>query len=125
MDGESFELNDGQQKVAGHAGGPLLVVAGAGTGKTRVIVEKINRLLDDGVPPQAILAVTFTEKAAAEMQERVTLSRSGLLLDLQIMTFNGYGDSLLREFSADIGIPRSFRLFGPQAQVVFVRERID
>jgi DNA helicase-2/ATP-dependent DNA helicase PcrA len=121
----SFELNPGQQKAVAHKKGPLLVVAGAGTGKTRVIVEKINQLLDNGVEPTSILAVTFTEKAAAEMLERVLASRSELLPELPIMTFNGFGDSLLREFGMNIGLARNFRLLSDQAQVVFFRERID
>ncbi len=122
---EVFALNSGQQQVVDHQSGPLLVVAGAGTGKTRVIVEKINKLLDEGVPPSAILAVTFTEKAAAEMLDRILMARSGFHADLAVMTFNGFGESLLREFGTDIGIPHNFRLIGPQAQIIFFRERID
>lgn len=119
------QLNDGQQAAVDHRSGPLLVVAGAGTGKTRVIVEKINKLLDEGANPASILAVTFTEKAAAEMLERVLASRTQLLPDLPVMTFNGFGDLLLREYGAHIGLPRNFRLLSEQAQVVFFRERID
>src|ERR1700741_2332850 len=120
-----FELNAGQQKVVDHKSGPMLVVAGAGTGKTRVILEKIYKLLDSGADPRSVLAVTFTEKAAAEMLERVLASRSGVLPELAIMTFNGFGDSVLREFGTHIGLPRNFRLLSDQAQVVFFRERID
>jgi DNA helicase-2/ATP-dependent DNA helicase PcrA len=120
-----FELNSQQQTAVNHKKGPLLVVAGAGTGKTRVIVEKINQLLDGGVSPSSILAVTFTEKAAAEMLERVLDSRDELLPELPIMTFNGFGDATLREFGIHIGLPRNFRLLSDQAQIVFFRERID
>jgi len=119
------KLNDAQKQVVEHSGSPLLVVAGAGTGKTRVIVEKINKLLDEGVKPESILAVTFTEKAAAEMLDRILERHSGLLLDLPVMTFNGYGHSVLKEFGINIGLSSSVRLLGPQAQIVFVRERID
>ncbi len=125
MTADEFSPNPGQQKVYDHKNGPLLVVAGAGTGKTRAITEKISRLLDEGVQPEKILAVTFTEKAAAEMAERILLRRSGLLLDLPVMTYNGYGDSILREFGVHIGLPRTFRLLTPQAAIVFLRERID
>lgn len=120
-----MNLNKSQQKVVDHTSGPLLVVAGAGTGKTRVIVEKIGKLLDDGVEPKSILAVTFTEKAASEMLDRILEVRSGLLLDLPVMTFNGYGHSVLREFGINIGLSSSARLLGPQAQIVFFRERIE
>lgn len=125
MSKDVFELNPKQQEVVDHQSGPLLVVAGAGTGKTRVIIEKIGALLDQGVDPSSILAVTFTEKAAAEMLERLLLSRSGFQLDIPITTFNGFGESLLREFGSHVGIGRNFRLLNEQAQIVFVRERID
>lgn len=101
------------------------MVAGAGTGKTRVIVEKINKLLDDGIDASAVLAVTFTEKAAAEMLDRVLASRSGLQPELAITTFNGFGESVLREFSNHVGLGRNFLLLSEQAQIVFVRERIS
>lgn len=117
--------NDGQRAVLEHKTGPLLVVAGAGTGKTRVIVGKINKLLDEGVQPSAILAVTFTEKAAAEMAERVLLSRTGLLPDLPITTFNGYGNAILHEFGVHIGLGSNFQLLSEQAQIVFFRERLN
>jgi DNA helicase-2/ATP-dependent DNA helicase PcrA len=120
-----MELNENQQQVVDHKSGPLLVVAGAGTGKTRVIVEKIGKLLDEGIEPKSILAVTFTEKAASEMLDRILEARSGLLLDLPVMTFNGYGHSVLREFGINIGLSSSARLLGPQAQIVFFREKIE
>lgn len=120
-----IEPNPGQQQVYDHKSGPLLIVAGAGTGKTSTITEKIRLLLDEGVEPASILAVTFTEKAAQEMQDRILSHHDGLLLDLPIMTYNGYGDSLLREFGIHIGLPRNFRLLTSQAAIVFVRERFD
>ena len=125
MADKEFKPNPGQEAVFTHKGGPLLIVAGAGTGKTRTITEKISMLLEEGVKPAEILAVTFTEKAAAEMSDRILLNREGLLLDLPIMTYNGYGDSILREYGLDIGLSHNFRLLTPQAQIVFVRERID
>lgn len=120
-----MQLNDAQKKVVEHTDGPLLVVAGAGTGKTRVIVEKIGKLLDEGVQPEEILAVTFTEKAASEMLDRILTSRSGLLLGLSVSTFNGYGNAILKEFGVNIGIPRNFNLLSEQGQIVFFRERLD
>lgn len=119
-----LKLNPAQQAVVDHQNGPLLVVAGAGTGKTRVIVKRINRLLDEGVEAKAILAVTFTEKAAAEMLERVMERRGGYLLELPIMTFNAFGESLLREFNTDIGLNRNFLLMGDNAKVVFLRQHL-
>lgn len=123
--GKAFALNREQEKVVNHRDGPLLVVAGAGTGKTRVIVEHINKLLNDGIEPERILALTFTEKAAAEMLDRVLEGRGMYELELPILTFNSFGESLLRRFSSDIGLGRRFLLLGENAQIVFLRERID
>ena len=123
---DNYKKLNKQQKIAiDTTEGPLLVVAGAGTGKTTVIVQKINRLLDEKVDPAAILAVTFTEKAAAEMLDRVLDNFAGLQPEIAITTFNGFGESILREFSSHLGIGRNFKLLSEQAQVVFVRERID
>ena len=67
----SFILNEQQAKAVNHTKGPLLVVAGPGSGKTRVIVEKVLHLVKSGIEQSSILCLTFTEKAAGEMQERV------------------------------------------------------
>lgn len=120
-----IKLNDGQKEAVEHKGGPLLVVAGAGTGKTRVIVEKINRLLADGVKPEQILALTFTEKAAAEMLDRVLESRGQFMLEMPIMTFNSYGGSILREFNVDIGLSHNHLLLGENAKIVFLRQHLE
>jgi len=119
------QLNNAQQQAVAIDKGPALVVAGAGTGKTKVIVERIYRLLQSGTPASRILALTFTEKAAAEMTDRVNELTGGFQLDLPIMTFNAYGESLLRRYSADIGLNRNFTLLGDSAQIIFLRERID
>lgn len=124
MPGAPFKLNQAQQQVVNHPNGPLLVVAGAGTGKTRVIVEKINGLLDQSVKPSQILALTFTEKAAAEMLDRIMSSRDQLMLEMPIMTFNAYGGSLLKEFNVDAGLARNHVLLGENAKVVFLRQHL-
>jgi superfamily I DNA/RNA helicase len=118
-------LNQQQQEVVEHTTGPMLVVAGAGTGKTRVIVERIAKLISGSTPPKRILALTFTEKAAAEMLDRANDLTGGYLLDLPVMTFNAYGESLLRRYGADIGLSRNFLLMGDSAQIVFLQEHLD
>lgn len=120
-----FTLNEAQTKVLENTTWPLLVVAGAGTGKTRVIVEKINVLINTGVEPASILALTFTEKAAAEMLDRVLERRSGFELTMPILTFNAYGEQLLREFSVDAGLSSSFQLLGESAKIVFLTQNLE
>lgn len=118
-------LNEQQKEVVQHTSGPMLVVAGAGTGKTRVIVERINRLINEGTPPKRILALTFTEKAAVEMLDRANELAGTYYLELPIMTFNSFGEGLLRRYGADIGLGRNFALMGESAQIVFLREHLD
>src|SRR5688572_891343 len=104
-------LNKEQLQAVTHAGGPLLIVAGAGTGKTTVITRRIAYLLEQKLAkPQEILALTFTEKAATEMEERVdTLLPLGTF-DLNISTFHAFCERVLKRHGLDIGIPNSFKL---------------
>lgn len=121
---ERQELNAGQAAAVGITDGPVLVVAGAGTGKTRVIVERILRLIADGVKPENILGLTFTEKAAGEMLDRVADASLGAALDTTIATYNGFGSSLLERYGHEwgLGVPR---LLGDTGQLVFLREHFD
>jgi DNA helicase-2/ATP-dependent DNA helicase PcrA len=119
-----FTLNPAQQAAVAIDDGPVLVVAGAGTGKTRVIVERIIRLIEAGVAPESILALTFTEKAAGEMQDRVSEARDSLTLDTTVATFNRFGNDLLTQYGAEWGLGR-LRLLGDTGQLVFLREHFD
>lgn len=120
------QLNNAQQTAVDHEGGPMLVVAGAGTGKTRVIVERIVRLINAGVPKQSILALTFTEKASQEMLDRVSEAlQQGYGVELNIFTFNGFGQEMLRQFASEIGLSNSLKLVGDSGKVVLLREHLD
>lgn len=119
------ELNTNQKEAVQHKDGPLLVVAGAGTGKTRVIVERIAKLIKSGVKADSILALTFTEKAATEMLDRVNELRGGYTLDATITTYNTFGSMLLRQYAPDIGISEHVQLLGETGQIVFLREHLD
>src|SRR5688572_26721560 len=107
------ELNDAQRAAVLHGKGPLLVFAGAGSGKTRVITYRIARLLsEDGVPPYRILAVTFTNKAAGEMKKRLAeLAGVGLANDLWVGTFHSVSARLLRRYGSDIGLSSKFLIY--------------
>lgn len=98
------ELNPEQQAAVDHGDGPLLVVAGAGTGKTAVITRRIARLVESGQAPAAkILALTFTDKAAREMSDRLYELIGWQAISVQIMTYNAFGAELLNRFASHIG----------------------
>lgn len=108
---EKNGLNAGQREAAEHLSGPLLIVAGAGAGKTKTITHRIANLIKSGVHARHILAVTFTNKAAGEMRERVgILVQEGGSIPL-VTTFHSLGVRLLREFHAAAGIPRQFSIW--------------
>ncbi|MBI4094141.1 UvrD-helicase domain-containing protein [Candidatus Kaiserbacteria bacterium] len=108
---EENGLNAAQKEAVEHPGGPLLVVAGAGAGKTRTIAHRIARLIERGVAPREILALTFTNKAAGEMRERIfslVPKEKGAPL---VTTFHSLGVRLLREFHKEAGIPEHFTIW--------------
>ena len=114
-----------QRRAAEHGEGPLLIVAGAGTGKTHVLTARIVHLIASGLArPHQILALTFTEKAAATMQERVDLNTPLGLNDAAIRTFHAFGDEVFREFALELGRAGELRVLSPAEQVIFVREHL-
>lgn len=110
-----------QRKAVEHKGTPLLILAGAGSGKTRVITTKIAYLIDqEGVDPASILAVTFTNKAAAEMRERASTMVEDASRVL-IRTFHSFGAWLLRRNGNAIGLPRSFTIYDDEDMVSLLK----
>ena len=107
-------LNAAQKQAVLHREGPLLIVAGAGAGKTKTITHRIAHLIESGVPAHRILAVTFTNKAAGEMRERVK-KLLGTAREAQgkplLLTFHSLGVRILREFHEAAGVPRSFSIW--------------
>ena len=96
-------LNDKQKEAVEHKNGPCLVLAGAGSGKTRVLTERIVNLINEGVSPYNILAITFTNKAAKEMRSRVEVKLGDVANSIFIGTFHSFGLRILRENYYDIG----------------------
>src|SRR6267142_1852009 len=118
-------LNDAQREAVTHDAGPLLIVAGAGTGKTTVITRRIAWLISQRrARPEQILALTFTDKAAAEMEERVDQLADYGYADVEIATFHAFGDSLLRGHSLEIGLQNDFSVLSRAEQVIFLRDRL-
>jgi DNA helicase-2/ATP-dependent DNA helicase PcrA len=116
------KLNPEQKAGATHLDGPLLVLAGAGTGKTRVITYRVARLLETGVPPGKILAVTFTNKAAAEMRKRIEELAPGSGALVWVYTFHAFGARFLREHHAALGLPRHFTIYDSSDQKKLVTD---
>ena len=113
-------LNPAQREAVLHPGGPLLILAGAGSGKTRVITFRIAELLRRGVWPDRILAVTFTNKAAGEMRERIERLTSGRARGMWVGTFHATCARLLRMWAERVGLGRDFVIFDDNDQRTLV-----
>ena len=103
-------LNLAQQEAVNYMHGPCLVLAGAGSGKTRVITHKIGRLIQAGLPPQEIAAITFTNKAAAEMRERAKKLIGQPARGVLICTFHALGVRMLRQDGEVLGLKKQFSI---------------
>jgi len=116
-------LNPAQWQAVRHIDGPCLVLAGAGSGKTRVIVHKIVHLLRSGVAPEAIAAITFTNKAAAEMRERAReLAGPRAARELVVCTFHALGVRLLREHGQALGLKPRFSILDTDDVLALLRD---
>lgn len=115
-------LNDRQRAAIEHGDGPLMVLAGAGTGKTRVLVHRIARLVERGTPPWEILAVTFTNKAAAEMRHRLGELLGDAAQAMWIGTFHATCARLLRQYGEQVGLDRWFTIFDEADQVKLIEQ---
>lgn len=119
------KLNQEQLQAVRHGKGPLLIIAGAGTGKTTVITQRINFLIvDKKIPAPSILALTFTEKAAYEMQERVDILLPYGYTNLWIHTFHSFCDRILRDEAHNIGLDPNYKLISESESILLMRQNI-
>jgi len=118
-------LNPIQREAAAHIDGPLLILAGAGSGKTRVLTFRVANLLRHGVMPHKILCVTFTNKAANEMKERIHKLVGPGAQQCWLGTFHAICARILRQDGEAIGLSRNFVVFDDTDQLALVREALS
>ena len=122
MNNTTEQLNPAQKKAVHHVEGPALVIAGAGSGKTRVVTERIAYLLSLGIPANKILAVTFTNKAAGEMRKRVEEQTKALVLTC---TFHSLGARILRESIHLLGYLIDFTIYDEEDSEKVLKEAVE
>jgi DNA helicase-2/ATP-dependent DNA helicase PcrA len=116
------ELNPPQREAVLSTEGPVLIIAGAGSGKTRVITYRIARMLETGIPQHAILALTFTNKAAREMENRVKELTGKKLQSLTVSTFHAFGVRILREEIEALGYRKNFSIYDETDRTELIKE---
>src|SRR5438067_4813610 len=125
-------LTEPQREAVTHVDGPLLIVAGAGSGKTRVITRRVAYLLSLGIPATAIVAITFTNKAAGEMKNRVSNTLDRPVRDFgkldqrwpTICTFHSLCLRILRHYAEQIGLPPNFTIYDSADQTKLVKDAL-
>ena len=122
---EERKLNEEQKKAVTYGAGPLLIIAGAGTGKTTVVTERIKHLISSGrAKPSEILALTFTEKASREMEERVDMALPYGTTQMWISTFHAFCDRILKNEAMNIGLDPGFKLMTEAETILLLRKNI-
>lgn len=116
------ELNPEQLRAVTTLDGPILIIAGAGSGKTRVITYRIAHMLDSGIPQSQILALTFTNKAAREMEERVKSLTGKKLQNLTVSTFHAFGVRILRADIDKLGWRENFSIYDETDKASLIKE---
>ena len=115
------ELNPEQFRAVSTINGAILIIAGAGSGKTRVITYRIAHMLDSGIPQSQILALTFTNKAAKEMQERIKDLTQKKLQNLTVSTFHAFGVKILRQDIDKLGWRDNFSIYDETDRTALIK----
>src|ERR671914_72569 len=118
-------LNASQRAVVAHSGGPLLVVAGPGTGKTRALTERYAWLVEEGTPAECVLALTFSEPAAAAMRARLEALLDRPYEELNVLTFHSFCVKLLQDEALEAGVDPFFSPVTPADRLALLLDRID
>lgn len=118
----TIELNENQQIAVNHFEGPCLVIAGAGSGKTRVLTKRIINLIEKGIRPQNILAITFTNKAAGEMRERLYKSNTLGVENVFVGTFHSFGLKIIRENLDKLNLDRNFTILDSDDVISIIKK---
>ncbi|MCL2763165.1 MAG: UvrD-helicase domain-containing protein [Treponema sp.] len=118
------ELNEPQLRAVTTIKGPVLIIAGAGSGKTRVITYRIAYMLEKGIPQNAILALTFTNKAAKEMETRVKELTGKKLQNLTVSTFHAFGLSIIRDEAELLGYRKNFSIYDETDRMTLIKESL-
>lgn len=116
------ELNPQQYRAVTTIEGPILIIAGAGSGKTRVITYRIAHMLDTGIPQSQILALTFTNKAAKEMSDRIKSLTQKKLQNLTVSTFHAFGVKILRQHIERLGYRENFSIYDETDRSSLIKE---
>ncbi len=122
MRNKELKLNSCQKEAIFHKEGPCLVIAGAGSGKTRVLTERIATLIESGIAPYNILAITFTNKAASEMKQRVNIRIGDLSSSIFIGTFHSFGLKILRENYDLLGFTKNITIIDREDQISIIKK---
>src|SRR4030042_6620987 len=121
----NMKLNQQQKQAIKHQKGPLLIIAGAGTGKTTVLTERIKHLIQDQkIKSQEILGLTFTEKAAAEMLERLDVVMPLSYEEPWLSTFHAFCDRILKLEGLEIGLSPDYEILGQSEQWLILKKNL-